>query len=77
MHIYVCLLVPLCLRFAWRLEHHFRASVNRPSSFKDQVIKLLEFYEIKDLEHLFGEGKHPLTYLYPIHMIIHFPVLHN
>jgi hypothetical protein len=24
-----------------------------------------------------GEGKCPPTYLCPIHMIIHFPVLHN
>jgi hypothetical protein len=27
----------------------------------DQVIELFEFYEIKDPEHLFGEGKCPLT----------------
>jgi hypothetical protein len=28
----------------------------------DQVIELFEFYEIEDPEHLFGEGKCPLTY---------------
>ncbi|XP_035816865.1 uncharacterized protein [Zea mays] len=34
----------------------FRASRDRRSSFGDQVIKLLELYEIEDSEHLFGEG---------------------
>jgi hypothetical protein len=77
MHIYVCLLVPLCLRFALRLERRFQASVNRWSSFDDQVIRLFEFYKVEDPKHLFGEGKCPLTYLCPIHMIIHFPTLHN
>jgi hypothetical protein len=62
MHIYVCLLVPLCLRFALRLERRFRALVNRRSSVGDQMIRLFEFYEIEDPEHLFGEGKCPLTH---------------
>ena len=62
MHIYVCLLVPLCLRFALRLERRFQASVNRWSSFDDQVIRLFEFYKVEDPKHLFGEGKCPLTH---------------
>jgi hypothetical protein len=28
----------------------------------DQVIELFEFYAIKDPEHLFGEGKCPLSH---------------
>jgi hypothetical protein len=51
MHIYVCLLVSVRLRFALR--------------FGDQEIKLFEFYEDEDPEHLFGEGKCPLTYYVP------------
>jgi hypothetical protein len=43
----------------------FRASRNRRSSFDDQEIKLFEFYEVEDPEHLFGEGKCPLTYYVP------------
>jgi hypothetical protein len=43
----------------------FRASRNRRSSFDDQEIKLFEFYEAEDPEHLFGEGKCPLTYYVP------------
>jgi hypothetical protein len=31
----------------------------------NQVIELFEFYEIEDPEHLFGEGKCPLTHLCP------------
>jgi hypothetical protein len=41
------------------------------------VIELFEFYEIEDPEHLFGEGKCPLTHLCPIHLIIHSPHLHS
>jgi hypothetical protein len=33
----------------------------------DQVIELFEFYEIKDPEHLFGEGMCRLTHLCPTH----------
>jgi hypothetical protein len=51
--------------------------VNRRSSLGDQVNKLLELYKVKDPEHVFGEGKCPLTYLCPIHMIVHFPALNN
>jgi hypothetical protein len=40
-------------------------------------MKLLEIYKVEDPEHLFGEGKYPLTHLCPIHMINHFPALHN
>jgi hypothetical protein len=49
----------------------------RQLRFGDQVIKLFEFYGIEDPEDVFGEGKCPLTYLYPIHMIIYSPALHN
>jgi hypothetical protein len=38
MHICVCLLVPVCLRFALRLERRSRASRNQRSSVGDQVI---------------------------------------
>jgi hypothetical protein len=63
MYIYVCLIVPLCLRFALRLDcDPFRASRNRRLSSGDQEIKLSEFYEAEDSEHLFGEGKCPLTH---------------
>jgi hypothetical protein len=55
----------------------FRASMNQRSSFDDQVIKLFEYYKIEDPKHPFGEGKCHLTYLCPIHMIIHFLALHN
>ncbi|XP_020404419.1 thyroid receptor-interacting protein 6 [Zea mays] len=34
----------------------FRAPRNRRSSVGDQMIKLSEFYEVEDPEHLFGEG---------------------
>jgi hypothetical protein len=51
------------LRFALRLgRDRFRASRNRQSSFGDQEIELYEFDEIEDPEHLFGEGKCPLTH---------------
>jgi hypothetical protein len=62
MHVYVCLLVGLYLRFALRLECCFRALMNRRSSFDDQVNKILEFYKVEDPEHLFGEGKCSLTH---------------
>jgi hypothetical protein len=39
-----------------------RASRNRRSNFDDQVVRLLEFYKVEDLEYLFGEGKCPLTH---------------
>jgi hypothetical protein len=58
MHIYVCLLVPVRLRFTIR----FRASRNRQSSVGDQVIWFFEFYKVEDPEHLFGEGKCHLTH---------------
>jgi hypothetical protein len=43
----------------------FRALRNRRSSFGDQEIKLYEFYEAEDPEHLFGEGKCPMTHYVP------------
>jgi hypothetical protein len=49
------------LRVANRLRS-LRASRNRRSSFGDQEIELFEFDEAEDPEHLFGEGKCPLTY---------------
>jgi hypothetical protein len=54
-----------------------RALANRRSSFGDLEIKLFKFYKVEDPKHLFGEGKCPLAYLCPIHMIIHFLALHN
>jgi hypothetical protein len=64
MHIYM--FVCLCLFvFASRCDYIaicFCASRNRRSSVGDQVIKLSEFYEVEDPEHLFGEVKCPLTH---------------
>jgi NADH:ubiquinone oxidoreductase subunit H len=74
---FLCIYMVVCLClivFAVRREWtaiHFRASRNRRSSFGGQMIQFFEFYEIEDPEHLFGEGKCPLTYLYPIHSLIH------
>jgi hypothetical protein len=51
-----------------RLRSIFRASRNRQSSFGDQVVRLLEFYKVEDPEHLFDEGKCPLTY-FMIHLL--------
>jgi hypothetical protein len=63
MHIYFCLLVPVCLRFALRIDCDLFLSFEE-STIKhgNQVIELFEFYEIEDPEHLFGEGKCPLTH---------------
>ena len=36
--------------------------------------KLYEFYEVEYPERLLGEGKCPLTYLCPIHSLIHLPL---
>jgi hypothetical protein len=66
LYIYDCLLVLVRLRLALRLAAiHFRASRNRQSSFGDQEVELFEFYKAEDPEHLFGEGKCPLTYYVP------------
>jgi hypothetical protein len=58
--------VPVRLRFALQLDRDSFLSFEE-STIKhgDQVIELFEFYEIKDPEHLFGEGKCPLTYYVP------------
>jgi hypothetical protein len=66
MHIYVCLLVPVCLRFTLRLDHDSFLSFEE-STIKhgDQVVRLLEFYKVEDPEHLFGEGKCHLTHYVP------------
>jgi hypothetical protein len=39
----------------------------------DQVIEFFKFYKVEDPEHLFGEGKCPMSYL----LIIHCPALLN
>jgi hypothetical protein len=66
MLLYIYMVVCLCLFvFAVHREQTaicFRASRNRQSSFGDQEIKLFEFNKVKDPEHLFGEGKCPLTH---------------
>jgi hypothetical protein len=78
MYVYVCLLASVRVHCVTPIDAiHSRASVNRRTSFDDQEFKLFEFHEAEDPEHLFGEGKCPLTYLCPIHMIIYFPALHN
>jgi hypothetical protein len=53
MHIYVSLLVLVRLRFALWLD------CDLFPRFEESTVKL---YEIEDPEHLFGEGKCPLTY---------------
>jgi hypothetical protein len=66
MHIYVPLLVLVRLRFALRLDRDlFPRFEESTSSFGDQEIELFEFYKAEDPEHLFGEGKCPLTYYVP------------
>jgi hypothetical protein len=72
---YICLSACVCL-YSLHVANRMR-SVFELRGIDDQVVKLFEFYEIEDPEHLFGEGKCPLTYLCHIHMIIHFPALHN
>jgi hypothetical protein len=63
MHVYVCLLVPVRLHFTLRIDRDpFPSSRNRKSSFGDQVVRFFEFYRVEDPEHLFGEGKCPLTH---------------
>jgi hypothetical protein len=56
--------VPVRIRCVSRVDHDFflgfRGIDGQASTTK--VIKLFEFYETKDPEHLFGEGKCPLTY---------------
>jgi hypothetical protein len=63
---FVCLFVPVCIRCASRIDcDPFRASRNRRSRFGDQVVRFFEFYRVEDPEHLFGEGKCPLTHYVP------------
>jgi hypothetical protein len=71
---YICLFMTVCIGCMSRIDVICsRASRNRRSSFDNREIKLFKFYKVEDHEHLFGEGKCSLTYLCPIHMIIHFP----
>jgi hypothetical protein len=69
--------VPVCIRCAsWidcNLFLSFEESTIKIWWTTDPEIKLFEFYEVEDPEHLFGEGKCPLTYLCPIHTLIHLP----
>jgi hypothetical protein len=64
MHLYM--FVCLCLFvFASRCDSIaicFRVSKDRRSSVGGQVIWLFKFYKVEDPEHLFGEGKCPLTH---------------
>jgi hypothetical protein len=65
-YIYVCLLVPVRLRFTLRLDRDsFLSFEESTMKHGDQVIELFEFYDIEDPEHLFGEGKCPLTHYVP------------
>jgi hypothetical protein len=65
--IYICLFfVPVGIRYVTRIECDLFSSFEEwRSSFDDQVNELFEFYEIEDPEHLFGEGKCPLTHYIP------------
>jgi hypothetical protein len=74
----ICLLVPVCIHYASRIDR------DPFPSFEESTVKLwlpsdqvLWVYGFEDPKHLFSEGKCPLTYLCPIHMITHFPALHN
>jgi hypothetical protein len=59
--------VPVCIRCASRIDcDPFRALRDQRSSVGDQVVGLFEFHKVEDPEHLFGEGKCPLTY-YVLH----------
>jgi hypothetical protein len=70
MHVYVCL--PMSIRICCALQ----IDCDMSPSFEESMIKiwwttgleikLFEFYEIEDPEHLFGEGKCSLT-----HYILH------
>ena len=55
--------MPVRLRVALQLDRgSFLSFEESTIKHGDQVIELFEFYEIEDPEHLFGEGKCPLTY---------------
>jgi hypothetical protein len=58
--------VPVRLLFASRIDCDlFLKFEESMIKHGDQVIELFEFYEIEDPEHLFGEGKCPLTHYVP------------
>jgi hypothetical protein len=58
--------VSVRLRFALRLDRDsFQSFEESTIKHGDQVIELFEFYEAEDPEHLFGEGKCPLTHYVP------------
>ena len=69
MQVYVCLFVLVYLRFALRLDRdlfpRFEESTIKIWWTTGPEIKLFESYEIEDPEHLFGEGKCPLTHYVP------------
>jgi hypothetical protein len=65
MQVYVCLCLFVFVARREYIVSRFRASRNRQSSFGDQVIESFEFYKVEDPEHLFGEGKCPLTHYIP------------
>jgi hypothetical protein len=65
MQVYVCLCLFVFITPRERTATHFRTLRNQRSSFGDQEIKLFEFHKVEDPEHLFGEGKCPLTYYVP------------
>jgi hypothetical protein len=63
MHVYGCLFMPVRIGCASRIDRDsFLSFEESTSSVGDQVIWFFEFYEIEDPEHLFGEGKCPLTH---------------
>jgi hypothetical protein len=74
MYMFVCSCVRL--RFALRLDHvSFLSFEESTIKHGDQVIELFEFYEIEDPEHLFGEGKCPLTHY--VSFTVYFTVPHT
>ena len=66
MRIYVSLLVLVRLRFALWLDCDlFPRFEESTVKLRRPKIKLFEFYKVEDPEHLFGEGKCPLTHYFP------------
>ena len=59
----MCLLVLACIRCASRIDcDPFPSFEGSTIKLGDQVIELFEFHKVEDPEHMFGEGKCPLTH---------------
>jgi hypothetical protein len=66
MYMFACF-VPICIRCASRIDcDPFPSFMEWKRRHWRPMIKFSEFYEVEDPEHLFVEGKCPLTYLCPM-----------